>query len=328
MSDTATATPAPVTETTPAAVKTETPTTPPVVTPTPPEQPKADPMAAKFAALARKDKEAKAREQALTAKEQSIAERIARAEKIEKALASKDDDPLEVFNALGIEVDKFADSLIAGPKKPKDPQTQALEKMQARLEAIEAERAKEREEYQNKGRNEAVEKFQSKIAESVKAAGEKYELIQERGAVPLVYAVIEKHYEQTKELLSNEEAADMVEAHLEKEAKEQAQTLFQSKSKKIQAALKAAGLTPAQAAAAVAAVAGTTERAPGTFEMPQEDVDDKPLTTEDWLAAAEESGGKSSMVLTNETQASLPKYQYVKEDTDELEQAIALLKFR
>lgn len=294
-----------------------------------------DPLAPKFAALARKDKEdrarAAAREQALEAREKAIAERVAKAERVEKALANRDTDPLAVFDALGIEIDKFADKLIEGPPKKKDPTQTAVEELRAQLEELRNERARDTQARVEKQRADAVAAFQKEIADTIQKSADKFELVTEKQAANLVYAVIDQHFAKTEketgtgELLDIAEAAAMVEAALEKDVKTEAEFLVKSKSKKVQAALQAAGFTVAEAKKLADAATATT--APRAAASAADDTtDDRPLTTDEWLQAADEVN-KKSMVLTNDVTASLPKYQLVKDDVSDMQRALDMLKF-
>lgn len=63
----------------------------------------------------------------------------------------------------------------------------------------------------------AVEDHKKKIEQSLKDNADKYELIELNGAQDLVWEVTEAHYDDTNEVLSPEEAADLVEAHLDEQ---------------------------------------------------------------------------------------------------------------
>jgi len=282
-------------------------------------------MAAKFAALARKDKEAKAREAAFAEREASLAARVKKAEAIEQAVAKRDENPLAVLEALGIDIEKFADGLIAGPPAKKDPTLSAVETLQKQIEELKKEREQEAARAAETRREQAVKRFQQEIADEVKKAADKFELINEKNAAGLVYKVIEQHYNDTEKefgagkgvLMPIADAAVIVEQALEQDLKTEVEFFGKSQAKKVQAALQAAGFSRAEAKKIADAAAASV--APPADEDP-----DRELTVDDWVKAAE---GKTNMVLTNDITASLPNYRTVKDDQSDLQKAIELLKF-
>jgi hypothetical protein len=128
-------------------------------------------------------------------------------------------DPAEVFGHLGIDLDTFVKALIDGDKP------ESLEEKVARLEKeredekraeLEARTQAERQEEE-----EAMAQLQANIKELVSSNNETYELINLANAYEVVLDTMQAHWDQTKEVLPIEEAAQMVEDYLLAESTKQ-----------------------------------------------------------------------------------------------------------
>jgi hypothetical protein len=209
-----------------------------------PADPKAQTDAQRFASLGRKeaalrekDKAVKAREAAADAKVKEWEGRFADAQKqiadlapLLKARELAATDPWAAAKMFGLDYDKLTEAALA----QKDLPPEEIAKRAARAEidaerkrlADEAEKARaerekaaaaEKERLTAEGRA-ALERFRAGVIDFVKANSGTYELTATQGAATLVHELIEAHYEKTGKVLSNEEAAQLVEAHLEEEA--------------------------------------------------------------------------------------------------------------
>lgn len=176
----------------------------------PEEQPPAtapDPKAAaRFAALARREKE-------ITAKAAEWKPKFEAAERFEAARAKVKEDPYAALDALGLNLQDLVDAAIHHNK----PET--VEDRVARLEAERAEAAKARESSSAQAVEETISRYKQTVSAFVDADPEAYELIVARRAHGLVFDVIEEHYKATGQVLPNAQAADMVENHLLEEAR-------------------------------------------------------------------------------------------------------------
>ena len=332
MSDEAVVAPvAPVTEATP------TPTTTPETQAVAPAQPAEqvvslpdDKSAAKFAALARKKRETEAKESALSAREKEINERAAKAERIEKAIANRDKDPLAVLEAMGIDIEQFAEHIASGPMiaEKKSPEAKAVEELRAQLKDIKEADAKAKQEAQQAKQMEEFNKFVARVNNFIDKEPA-YELIRAQGEHDLVLEVMEAQWIKDKTMLTEKQAADMVEASLEAK---QHKGLSTEKIKKYiaeQLGIKPGQVTQKQVTAVQNAVAAADEdneflaAARGPKEESTEPTGDIPADVAEWLAAAEPQ--KKSMYLTNEITSNMPQTKAVDDESD-FEKALKLLK--
>lgn len=221
---------------------------PKVATPTPEVvEKKDDKFAAKFAALARKEKESRERENSFKEREARIAKQEAEWTEKQKSKEASDSTLLEEFKANpvafsekhGVSMEHMAE-IITNNNNPT-----AEMKMRRELDKEKAEFKKWQEEINNKftakeqaekdreekqrvdAEEKAIAGFKGQIEEVVKAKPDQYELILANNATELVLDVIKAHYDATLEksatgqgeLLTIDEAAEHVEKYLEDEAK-------------------------------------------------------------------------------------------------------------
>lgn len=253
-------------------------TAPPATTPEP------DKLAKNFEALTLEKAQLRKEREELKARQASVA----RLEAAEKALAAG--DYMGVLNAHGIPYKALVEQLISGanadpdaaadkPGAPKkaDPLATRLEQLEKQLQQERAQRYKEQ----------IVGKFEA----TVKAAGEKYELVAaEPGGVQSALKLLEDHYDQTGQMPaatldeSIEIALDAMESSLSKRLSPLLQT---KKAKAIAGLERNSGSTQnavPQAASAQATQQKTltnSQAASGTKAAPPE-----PKTDEDYRRAA------------------------------------------
>lgn len=181
---------------------------------TAPEVDQEDIFASRFAALTKKEKKlveerAKIKEYETKIKEyESIKE-----QGIAKALETFGFSIDDVINyALGEDAELV--------KEPVDPNQQLREEFEAYKKSVEEkelEAQKARQEAQEREINQAIDSHKQSIADLLSQNADKYELIVTQGQQELVWEVTEAHFNKTGEILSVEQASDMVENHLEKE---------------------------------------------------------------------------------------------------------------
>lgn len=187
-----------------------------------PSMQKPDQMASKFAALAKKERQArmlhmqaKARGDELSKREAAIAER----EKLWEdefrtsplvALKRRNITYEDLNNAVlndgkfqpDVEIKSVRDELQRLRQDSQDKERKALEDAKLAQEQAEAQ---------------AVETFKGRIGEFITQNGEKYELTKLYDASELVFQTVEQHFERTKKVLSIDEACGLVEGYLEAE---------------------------------------------------------------------------------------------------------------
>jgi hypothetical protein len=204
-----------------AAAALATPAAPAPALPTPEEKakadadaaakaaPKPDPFAPKFAALTKRERETKAREDAATVRESKIAEREkAVQDPRELAKTSK----LAALEAIGLKFEDVAEEVL---QKKGSKDKEALTAVEQRLAKMEAEARAREEQEQTDRRAQARQEVMEEIAATVDGAPEKYEFIKESKSYPLVFQVIEQFYATHAKALSYEEACDHVEKYLD-----------------------------------------------------------------------------------------------------------------
>ena len=206
-----------------------------------------DPVSPQFAQLAKQTQrlaaekrawaaERQAAEQALKQKEAEVSARATKAEELERLKDSALKDPGVFLRGVYGDAwyDKLTEYKLTGEKAP--PADLAVEAVRQETTAEIARLRKEQEEWRaqqesarkaqieaEKARLEAErsqvkDDFRAECVDFVKANAAKYELINLTESQDQVYAVIEGMYNQTGRLLSESEAADLVEAELEKAA--------------------------------------------------------------------------------------------------------------
>lgn len=174
-------------------------------------------LAAKESKLVRQQREWKAqveREKAEIAREREALRQWASLPEVAKT------DPLKALESLGLSYDQITDALLSGVSAKPEPAPVKRED----VDRIVADRLqKEREEAQRQAQEaaaqEALSAFQNEVSDFLNEKADQYELISLQKADTLVMEVIEAHFSESGELLEISEAAELVEAHLEEEAK-------------------------------------------------------------------------------------------------------------
>lgn len=211
---------------------------------------KEDPLSTQYAVLARKEKALRAKVQsqdaAIKARETALAEREAQIKakeaEYESGYVSKDKlakDPYNTLQELGISYDQLTEMALNQPQM--DPAVRAhIQRLEQKLEA-EIKAAREQTEKVTKGyednQKQAYQQALNQIrteAKSLVESDPNFETIAATNSVDDVVELIEETFKADGVLLSVEEAAQAVEAHLEEEA------LKLARLKKIQAKLQPA----------------------------------------------------------------------------------------
>lgn len=179
-------------------------------------------MSTQFAALAKKEKIALNRQREAEAKLKEAEEKLKLYEQFENKKKSAKTNPLEFLSEAGLSYDEITDFMLNGGVKHKD-KTEALEEkfneFVSRKEKEEQEKLEKEKLALQEQEKKLIAEFTNQLNKFLNDNVDKYELINLYNAQELVLATIEQHYENKKEVLSNDRAAEMVEAHLEEEAK-------------------------------------------------------------------------------------------------------------
>lgn len=166
-----------------------------------------------FAALAREEQRVRAERQALKAEKEALG----RHQTLLDAAAKASENPIALLQAAGLTYEQVTDWILKNQQEPTAEDRVAL------LEQREAERVKAAKDAEEKAASDRatqqIETFKGHLAKAITDAGEKYELINAEGAHEAVWEVIEGRFNETGKLMPWNEAADLVEAHLEERAK-------------------------------------------------------------------------------------------------------------
>lgn len=193
------------------------------------EAPKDDRFASKFAALSRKEKALRAKEQEIQKKLADFESMSKQREEEYKPFASLKDrvktEPLKVLEEHGLTYEQLTKMILEGDGGP-TPEMKVdntISQLQQKIEQLESRLTKEKEDQeksvkdmQEEASKRAEDNFKVEIKNLVNS-DEKYELIKAHDAIQDVFEVVEQYYYKTGKLLSKEEAADQVEAALEEE---------------------------------------------------------------------------------------------------------------
>ena len=163
-------------------------------------------FAKKFAALSRKEKAIREREEKL-----NLIEKESPFKDFEKL--SKE-DPLSLLDKLGITYEDLTQRLLDKRETESDPDYK-YSKLQKKVEQMEQQREEEEKQRLSDQQNKIINDYQATLNSFISENDEKYEFIIANGAQDLVYTTISDHYQETNKILSNEEAANAVEEYLE-----------------------------------------------------------------------------------------------------------------
>lgn len=175
------------------------------------EKEEEQPTSRRFAALARRESKLHRERQALQAERQRLDQERQALQQWAALPQIARENPLAALDALGLSYEQLTEAIIAG--KNSSPQAQPVTRDD--LTALKQELQKEREELEAQRQLEA---FRREVADHIRQDADRYELINLQGKSNLVVEVIEEAYQQHGRLLDIDEAAKLVEEHLEQEA--------------------------------------------------------------------------------------------------------------
>lgn len=182
-----------------------------------PADEKKDPMASRFAALSRQEKELRQKQQEISKRNQDFEARIKDIEAREAKFTELKKSPLKTLKELGLSYTDLTQDAIGSYKEVEvDPATQKFNEFEQRLskvDKLEAELTKKFAELDAKEATMALRQVTDSIRET--AADEKYELIQTVGedAITLVKDVMSEYWVQHQKVLDYPEACDIVEKY-------------------------------------------------------------------------------------------------------------------
>ncbi len=205
--------------------------------------PKDETVSGKFQALIQREKQALQREMAAKARESAAETRAreieAREAKVKEFESLKETNPLKALELLGLNYQQLTQVALADGNVTPDLKIKKVEdKFDSFLKSQEEEKRQQSEDAQKKlqAQSEAtITKFKTEIGDYIKENSSRYELIQFEQSEELVYDVVDEHYNRTLlaaqkkaeeegedtssvrgDILTIAQAADKIEAHLEK----------------------------------------------------------------------------------------------------------------
>ena len=224
------------------AESTEAVATEPVAETTPAETPVAtpaaearDPLASRFAALSRREREV--REQARVAKEAAKS-----LEEYERVRGLAKSDPTKLLEHFGLDYDAVTRHVLDQVEGAGGAEAARIKKLEARIAEIDAKREEITTRYERDQQSQVVAQHRAGLERLVAAGGEKFELVAARGGAALdeVQKLLPAYYEQTGRVLSDEEALELIEGELLKQERENLERLRGTKKLGTAFAAKAA----------------------------------------------------------------------------------------
>lgn len=196
----------------------------PVTPPQPVAPPEAKPLDSdRFAALAKKEAKFVREQQALKKEKEEVAKIKDLWTKFE---GTRKDNPIEALKMAGFSETELFNILSGAQPKEQTPEEKAQAIAQQEIEKFKKEQS-DRAVADQKARDEqTIKSFKGKISQAIKGNPDKFELIAFNGqtAEDLIYETVEQTLKETNELISIDEAAQMVEKYYEDSYK-QAMTL-------------------------------------------------------------------------------------------------------
>lgn len=199
---------------------------PPAADPAKPADEKKDFLSPRFAALARKEKEARKALAEAKKKEQELTEREARLKKFEET-----NDPLELLKLKNYSYQDVTNRILNDGKASPEEELRTMKQQMADwMKSQEEAKQKSEDEMKSKSQaelEETISEFKVQIGEFIDANAETYELIHLHDQAPIVYDTIAQHWDREQaryeqdpsgprpKVLSIKEACELVEKFLE-----------------------------------------------------------------------------------------------------------------
>lgn len=189
------------------------------------EEPKEDPkFSARFAALSRKEKE-------LVQRERAFKENQAKLQAYEKALQTAKQNPLEYLQAAGLTLEEALQQIINSDGDQPVTEAQRLQQIEKKISDYEEQQVVARKQAAEYKKNQELNQIKSNITDYINNNSETYELIKEYNAIDDVWSVIERAFIDSRGQthLTMEQASQLVEDQLYKEATEEAERIARIK---------------------------------------------------------------------------------------------------
>jgi hypothetical protein len=169
-------------------------------------------LAARFAALSRRERQIVEKEKTLKGFEEKI-------NSFEKSKKSAKIDPVAWLEQGGITYDELTQYILNNNQPTKDTKVSLeLQDLRERLEKQEQEKKEREEKDRLEAENRAIDNYKKQITDYAKTNADKYELINQSEEFETVFEVCEQYFAVNHKLLPIETACEQVEKYLEEKA--------------------------------------------------------------------------------------------------------------
>ena len=198
-----------------------------------PAEPAPDPFSRRFAQLAREQKKLRQERDEMKRVQQELDARKGTVSTYDDLQKLARDNPYEVMQKLGLDYEALSKQVLQdGEKDPQQEMLNEIQSLKAELESIkkaeEEKSAQAQQSKQEKARIEWIDEIKTFVDNSSDEG--RYEIINAVGqeAYELIAEVQTAHYQDTQEVMPYDEAALMVENHLEEQFSTEAQKYLKS----------------------------------------------------------------------------------------------------
>lgn len=174
--------------------------------------------------IAKKQRDLKAHERLIERRKREAEESANKYKKYEELEALKSQNPLAVMEKLGLTLDDLLSAATSEGAAPKDKTTLEFEKMRAEIEEQKQQLQSIKEERQRLEQEKQYAELVKTIRDDL-SASEDFEALNTWGNYDAVAAVMQKHFQETGDVLDAREAAQIVQDYLV----EQSAPFFKSK---------------------------------------------------------------------------------------------------
>ena len=190
----------------------------PLAIETPVEPAKKELDSAKFAALARRERDLVGRDLDLKKKQQEYDAKIKEYDDYQNFKKSAKLDPLKAIESLGLSYEEITGHMLNGNKPTTETKVEELERQlkefQEGLTKKERDALEADKEEKQKQADRYLEEFKGELNSFIDSTPEEYDLINLYDQKEEVLKVIQANLEKTGKILSNKEAADLVKDYL------------------------------------------------------------------------------------------------------------------
>jgi len=181
----------------------------------------------RFAQLAKREKGVRGQQEEYKRLQQELTELRSQqgkpndaARELEELRKIAAENPRELLSRLDLDYQKLSEDILSGNKKPDDyKRDSSIDKLLTRIDQLESKLSKREEQEVVSNQETAYNNFVDEIRNFVETNSEDFELVHSREAHGLIAEVMQEHYNSTSQVMEYKQAAQLVEDHLEEEAR-------------------------------------------------------------------------------------------------------------